>query len=159
MPALDFHIRRGRDELSEFTHMLNRVAEPPREALEAGAREFEAVMRESYPTVSLPRPAYPFVSEKQRLYVMAAIRRGEIEMPYQRKFKLANGWDIEAEAPDRWHVRSITPYASYVQGGRQSRYMAGLGWKKIPVVYRANRDRINQAMRKATFRKWAKRAL
>lgn len=153
---LDFHVQRGKDELPEFMRMLGRAGDPPSEALDAGAREFQAVMAESYPPVSLPRPPYPFVSLKQQRYVMAAIRRGEIQVPYRRTFKLARGWDIEAENPNKFHVRNITPYASFVQGGRQSEYMKMLAWRKIPVVYRANKGRIDRAMQKAVFRKWSK---
>ena len=38
--------------------------------------------------------SYPWVSEKQRRYVIMMIRRGEIKVPYQRTRGYAQGWKI-----------------------------------------------------------------
>ena len=159
MPALDYHVRRGKDDLPDLMRLLGVVGEPPSDVLQAGAEEFRLVLVESYPPVQLPRPPFPWVSEKQRHYVMMMIRQGKITVPYPRTGKLGRGWDVGAEAPDRWHVRSITPYATYVQGGRQNPYHARLGWDKIPVVYRKNAERVRARMRKELFRRWSKHQL
>jgi len=37
---------------------------------------------------------YPWVSDKQRRYVMMMIRRGEIKVPYQRTYKYRDAWKV-----------------------------------------------------------------
>ncbi len=159
MPALNWHIQRGRDELPELMAALGRMGEPPHDVLEVGAREFERILEESYPPVQFPRPRQEFVSNKQRRAVMAMIRRGEITIPYERTGKLGRGWDVAAEALNRWHVRNLASYSVYVQGGRQSRYMRLLGWRKVGEVYKQNAGRVRAAMRRAIVHKWSKRSL
>lgn len=159
MAALDYHVRRGKDDLPDLMRLLGVVGEPPSDVLQAGAEEFRLVLVESYPPVQLPRPPYPWESERQRRYVIMAIRQGLIIVPHQRTGAHGRGWDVGAESPNRWHVRNINPVATYIQGGRQSNYMKMLGWQKIPAVYTKHAERIRTKMRKVLFRRWSKNQL
>lgn len=155
---LDFHIRR-KDDLDEFKRFLGIAAATPDDVLEVGAREFERVLEEDQPVRQFPRPRNENLTPKQRIYLAIAVKKGEIVIPYERTGKLGRSYDIGQESPGRWHVRSIAPYASFVQGGRQSRYMKLLGWQKIPVIYVKHQERIENAMRKALFRKWSRKGI
>lgn len=94
-------------------------------------------------------------SDRQRRYVMAAIRRGEIVIPYNRTQTLANGWQR-----DGVRVVNNVPYAKFVQGdGTQSRHESLVGWKTVSQKIEANQQKIMAAARnavRAAVRKLAK---
>lgn len=69
-------------------------------------------------------------SDKQRRYVMGAIRRGEIKIPRARTQTLSKGWDI-AGSGRRSFIFNETPYADLVMGGGQVRMMTLIGWRKV----------------------------
>jgi NAD(P)-dependent dehydrogenase (short-subunit alcohol dehydrogenase family) len=109
-------------------------------------RQYEAYSYVSRAQAYPNAPAGPgWFSEKQRRYVMAAIRRGEISIPYARTQALANGWQ-------RVGVRIVntTSYAKYVQGDNtQSRHEALVGWKTVSQKVEANQQKIMAAARNA----------
>lgn len=84
---------------------------------------------EAYPDA----PAGPgWFSDKQRKYVMAAIRRGDIVTPYSRTNTLAKSWEIEGEGVNSFLVNTAD-YASYVIDPEgQSRHEAMVGWWTAP---------------------------
>lgn len=70
-------------------------------------------------------------SDKQRCYVMGAIRRGEIKIPRARTQTLSKGWDI-AGSGRRSFIFNETPYAGLVMGdGEQVRMMTLIGWRTV----------------------------
>ena len=78
------------------------------------------------------RQAYgqTFVSDKQRRWFFAALRSGELQIPYVRTRTLRNQWVI-ADAPGGDVIlRNYTDYAKWVQqGSTQSRMMTLRGWQ------------------------------
>ena len=77
-------------------------------------------------------PAGPgWFSDKQRKYVMAKIRRGDIKVPYSRTQTLANSWKATATKDDLV-FSNMQKYAPYVMGNAaQSNHEKLVGWKKI----------------------------
>lgn len=79
--------------------------------------------------------AYPptgWQSERQRRYVMAAIRRGEIKIPYKRrspKGGLVTQWFMEGKGQNL-HLVNNAPHASLVYGEDQARLLQLAGWRR-----------------------------
>lgn len=81
------------------------------------------------------RGRYPWVSEKQRRYVIAAIRRGDIKVPYVRTgtygrawkvIKTGEGYALTGEAISRRDGRDYTKYVGGdAYGTRQARVHQG----------------------------------
>lgn len=65
-----------------------------------------------------------WASEKQRRYVMAAIRAGAIQVPYQRTGNYAASFQKQP-IPDGMSVVSQLAYAPYVRGPGQAAYHRG----------------------------------
>jgi hypothetical protein len=59
---------------------------------------------------------YPWVSERQRRYVLWAIRNGIIEVPYKRTRRYAQGWKI-AKVQGGYRLSNSVPYSKWVGGG------------------------------------------
>lgn len=79
-----------------------------------------------------------FVSDKQRRFVMAAIRRGDI--PYTRGVSsssetLGRRWTTEERRGGLEQVvGNNASYAEYVQGDKQSKYMKAVGWERVDAI-------------------------
>lgn len=72
-----------------------------------------------------------WASEKQRRYVMAAIRRGDIKVPYRRTGNLANRWASYKVRDAEWVITNRAPYSVYVVGQREQQHKifhAGRWW-------------------------------
>jgi hypothetical protein len=74
-----------------------------------------------------------FVSEKQRRYVMAAIREGKIEVPYKRgsspgSQRMSRSYRL-VRAPNTVFLSNSATYVNYVVGEEQSRIHRGR-WKR-----------------------------
>ena len=87
------------------------------------------------------RTAYgkTFQSDRQRRWFFAALRSGELQIPYVRTRTLRNSW-ILADAPGGDMVlRNIVPYAGYVQKeSSQSRMMRLRDWTTEERVVQEN---------------------
>jgi len=103
---------------------------------------------------------YPWVSEKQRRYVMAAIRRGEIQVPYRRTGTIANSWSAVRVRPSQWRLYNSAQYADYVVGNRfgkrQARIHRGRWYlandvisKRLPLLRRVVEAKINRLIKTA----------
>jgi hypothetical protein len=98
------------------------------------------------------RAAYgePFVSEKQRRFVMAGIRDGSISPGHSnRTMTLKKGWKTTGERT-RTRIINQVPYAQFVQGNlTQSAHEYKAGWKKVNVLIQQNiRAAMDYARRK-----------
>ena len=89
-----------------------------------------------YPPQITGRP-YPWKSQKQRRYVIAAIRRGEIVVPYRRTGTLGQRWESKV----KWNGKELigevsnkTAYAPYVQGLEQNPFHKEGGWQVLTDV-------------------------
>ena len=83
-----------------------------------------------------------FVSEKQRRYVMWAIRNGVIQVPYRRTGTLGRRWRSFEQRPHvvmggiRAVITNNVPYAHWVQDeSRQAQYHRGR-WPTVQMVER-----------------------
>lgn len=138
----------GIPELKKFLDTLpdELIAEINEDALEY----LQNVMR-NYPPYQYVsrRRAYPEVggwfSDKQRRYVMAKIRSGEIT-PGQpnRTQRLANGWQVLGSGSNAILVNEV-PYGQFVQGdGTQARQPALVGWRTVNNLAQASTPRIEK---------------
>jgi hypothetical protein len=80
-----------------------------------------------------------FYSDKQRRYVMAKIRSGEIDPGYSAsEGRVKDAWQMTATG-SRWTVKNDVTHAQWLMGDRtQSRHSALQGWRKVSEVIRAN---------------------
>lgn len=78
----------------------------------------------TYPAPYAGQPKHEWVSEKQRRYVMWAIKTGLIKVPYQRTQKYANAWRV-IRLENGYMLTNLMPYARWVggtaRGGAQAR--------------------------------------
>lgn len=74
----------------------------------------------------------PFVSDKQRRYFFAALRKGKIQVPYIRTGAINALWEVTTMANGNTKVRSTRKGAKWVIGENteQSRYHAG-NWPSV----------------------------
>lgn len=81
------------------------------------------------------RAPQPFKSAQQRRFFFAALRRGQITVPYQRTYALQRGWTY-VPGGGGGVVTNRVPYAAMVMGsqGEQSGYFAGKGWLSVDKI-------------------------
>lgn len=84
-----------------------------------------------------------FVSEKQRRWFFAALRSGELEIPYKRTGALRRAWRVVG-AGRTGFIANDRPGAGFVMGDIQSRHEGLVGWKKVEEVLQ---KRINQLLK------------
>jgi hypothetical protein len=80
-----------------------------------------------------------FVSDKQRRYVMAKIRSGEIDPGFpHRTGNYQRGWQIINKGV-RTEIINSVPYAGFVGGDEtQARLNAKVGWRKVLDIISTN---------------------
>ena len=108
-----------------------------------------------YPEPPGPGSFKGFVSDKQRRWFFAALRRGEITVPYVRTGTLGRRWEKKVTAsPDGVDgtIGNDTEYAPFVQGSQQAQIHQGR-WETIEQVLEDNEQAIvadfNRAIEKA----------
>lgn len=106
------------------------------------------VNKEIPPYKYIPRSQVPWASDKQRRYVMAAIRRGDIEIPYVRSGKstsfgtdgevqgqgVQGDWEFNTNEQGRSYLTNRKQYAHWLYGEDQSKRHGLIGWKKITQI-------------------------
>ena len=113
---------------------------------EAGEEIVDTEGLRSYPPeYHAPRP---FVSDKQRRYFFAALRSGEIEVPYRRgqspgSEKYGDQFYVESRGYNLTAVGNRASYARWLAGGG-SKYMAAGGWKQLLEAARAKMGQITR---------------
>lgn len=131
---------------------------------EAAANEIVDIMREQpadtpYQYISRAN-AYPdapagpgWFSPRQRRYVMARIRSGNIVIPYQRTGKVSGDWKTVGKL-SKTRVINDNDAAPYVFGDeKQSRHEDAVGWQKVSVRLDDQSNRIFDAAY-AALAKW-----
>lgn len=86
-----------------------------------------------------------FQSDKQRRWFFAALKAGQIRVPYQRTGTLLRGWKIMPFGSQDFLVINETEYAGYVMGATQSRMMSMIGWKTLEGI--VDKTALDQAIR------------
>jgi hypothetical protein len=121
--------------------------------LKAGAAHI-AAQNAKYPPTRKRRQ--PFKTDKSRHWFFAALRRGEIQVPYRRTKKLGQAWTVRLQ---RWHTAIISnkmPYARYVQDeDDQSEYHKG-NWSTAQANLREHLGAVGDKVLGA-IQKWAAR--
>jgi hypothetical protein len=110
------------------------------------------------PKVSKPAPqnyvtrkaAYgvTFFTAKQRRWFFAALRNGEINVPYKRTGAMMGNWRIEGSGRQSF-LANDAPGIEFVQGEGQSRHEAKVGWKKVSAIMKGQINGIMHAFSSA----------
>ena len=106
------------------------------------------------------REAYgkPFFSDRQRRWFFAALRNGDLTIPYQRTGALRRGWQLLESGDADYLLVNETPYAKYVQNSPQARMMTLRQWRTVQrIVYEEARgivtiaqEALNRAVKQRT---------
>ena len=110
-----------------IAEVMDELGEYAVDVLKAEQPKYKHITRaQAYPNA----PAGPgWFSHKQRRYVMAKIRSGEISIPYRRTGRMADAWKFTA-TDNSFVLSNPTAAAFYTMGEQQSRHEALVGWKK-----------------------------
>lgn len=136
-------------------------------ALEAGmeegvilVREAEAVYPEPGPYRLLGENPPPFFSEQQRRFFFAALRSGQIQVPYERTGALAESWQSSVTTGGQANygpggvavhgrVWTNSPIARLVMGqGFQARMFEGV-WQTAQARFQQQRSQVRAVLRDA----------
>jgi len=134
------------DGLKQLKEKFRRL---PPEAIDGGADEaydyLLRVMREYPPQKRVTRrQAYgvPFFSMKQQRFFFAALRSGQIKVPYGRTQKLSRNWQKHGDGRAAFLANS-SPYAEFMyDDSRQSRMSKLIGWKTITQTLEKRKNEI-----------------
>ncbi|MCX7937950.1 MAG: hypothetical protein N2545_00740 [Thermoflexales bacterium] len=85
-----------------------------------------------------------FQSDRQRRWFFAALRRGELRIPYQRTGRLRRGWKVVHYGGDAYALENDTPYAGWVQGQQQARMMMLRNWRTVAQIKFEEAQRIER---------------
>lgn len=96
------------------------------------------------------REAYgvPFFTVKQRRWFFAALRSGELDLPYKRTNTLKENWNVTVTGKGQLRLSNDTAYSGQVQGARQSRMMTRIGWQTIDQYLKKYDGEIGRVMLK-----------
>lgn len=123
--------------LQRILEALEELGRPPADLVrimgEAVARDSVLKRTANYPDNR--RAPQPFKSAKQRRFFFAALRSGQITVPYQRTGDLGRGWRYQPGGRGG-EVTNGVPYAAMVMGskGQQAGYFSGKGWLSIDQI-------------------------
>lgn len=78
-----------------------------------------------------------FFSDRQRRWFFAALRSGEIDVPYHRTSTLRDGWRIVERSRKEVGLVNDVRYAPFVMGkDTQSRHERAVGWLTVQDIIR-----------------------
>jgi hypothetical protein len=86
----------------------------------------------------------PFQSDKQRRWFFAALRSGELTLPYRRTDKLKAGWKLTWFGANDLYLTNDVEYAHFVQESPQARMMTYIGWRTQERIIYENREQIQR---------------
>jgi hypothetical protein len=91
----------------------------------------------------------PFQSDKQRRWFFAALRSGELTLPYQRTNTLKSGWQLTRFGSDDLLLTNDVSYARFVQQSPQARMMTYIGWRTQERIVYEEREQIQRVTQEA----------
>lgn len=128
------------------------------EAAVGGAADIIRADMKRYPGRQSTGPQQ-WKSERQRRWFFAALRSGQIRIPYRRTGTLGRGWTKHIKRGAKWPSATIgthVAYAPYVQSKeRQAPMHARNRWSTAQDVVRERADDVKRFIEQA-LRKWAK---
>jgi hypothetical protein len=118
---------------------------------------FEAEGLKKYPPGG-PGAPQPFKTDKSRRYFFAALKSGEIEVPYRRgqsakSERYGTQWYAERKGYSTL-IGNRSSYAQWLGGQNQSGYMAGRGWRRLTDVVH---ERMGDIVK--TYQSWVDKLL
>ena len=90
-----------------------------------------------------------FQSDRQRRWFFAALRSGELTLPYQRTNKLKAGWQLTRFGANDLYLTNEVEYARFVQQSPQARMMTYIGWRSQERVIAEEREQIQRVVNEA----------
>ena len=149
--------------LDEVTNKILRMSEGLPQVAARGifkwAQGTRAILKSTpYPGKNTKKAKW--ASEKQRRYVMAAIRRGEIQVPYRRTGNLANRWKAVRTTTGAY-ITNTAQGARYVVGdargyGQNKNFHEGRWWKANEVIDREATERLPGYVAEEIVKEWRK---
>lgn len=124
-----------------------------RQPMAASLETLRSYMADTYPPPFAGKAH--FVSERQRRYVMAAIRRGTIQVPYVRTGKLGQSWEYQITVTGNGLRGEVGPgvnYARWVQSSESQARIHRGRWRTDLDAVNANRGAIVRHFRAAIQR-------
>ena len=128
---------KGMEAIVKKLESLNKPAVFKKPMTQAVAHLHDKIAK--YPAGNQHRPQ-PFKTDKSRRFFFAALKRGDIEVPYKRgsspgSEKLGTSWTTKVSADGRTGtVGNDTSYGRLVQGARQTAYHKKTGWETVQDV-------------------------
>ena len=130
-------------QLDSITARFGNLSGVLRQPMEASLETLRSYMADTYPPPFTGKAH--FVSERQRRYVMAAIRRGTIKVPYVRTGKLGQSWDYRITVSGNGLRGEVGPGISYgiwVQSSERQAVIHRGRWRTDLDAVNANRGAI-----------------
>ena len=106
------------------------------DGVQAGNEYIVTAMQQQPPPNYVTRKAaygVTFFTERQRRWFFAALRNGEINVPYKRTQGIRNAWRIEGRGRLGF-VANDAPGVGWGMGENQARQPAMVGWKKANAI-------------------------
>jgi hypothetical protein len=88
----------------------------------------------------------PFQSERQRRWFFAALRSGELMLPYRRTNALKQGWQLTRFGENDLLLTNEVSYAKFVQQSPQARMMIYIGWRSQETIVYYERAQIQRVV-------------
>lgn len=128
----------------------------PKEARDAATSEvadyLQNVFRTYPPRKSVTRRAaygVTWFSDKQRKWFFAALRSGEIDVPYKRTQALRNSWRIIGKGEDKILVSENEAAVWTMSDEKQSRHERMVGWKTVSTIIKERASQIERRLQAA----------
>ena len=140
-------------QLDSITARFGNLSGVLRQPMEASLETLRSYMADTYPPTFTGKAH--FVSERQRRYVMAAIRRGTIQVPYVRTGKLGQSWEYQITVMGNGLRGEVGPgvnYARWVQSSQSQAAIHRGRWRADLDAVNANRGAIVRHFRAAIRR-------
>jgi hypothetical protein len=134
--AIGLEIALEQVSLSQLRNRLRRLDDGTmaRRALEGSGRYLELKLDHYPPQKSVSRReafGQTFQSDRQRRWFFAALKSGELRIPYKITGSLGTGWRVEIHGNEARIINRV-PYAKFVQSRpQQSRQMKLIGWQTV----------------------------
>lgn len=139
------------------TQFFRRVQNPEAldPALQSGANEFVRYAQ-VYPPQKHVEQGFATDRSRRKFFVM--LRRGEITVPYRRKYVLQRSWGVKRVAPNLWYAGNTASYAGLLHSlKRRTRAHKKRGWLTVSEIWRARNAAIKRKFNDEVLRLIRKR--
>lgn len=135
-------------DIPKIQNFLQRYPKEAQDMITDDVNAYLVKVMQQYPSQSYVTrsSAYgaPFFTEKQRRWFFAALRRGEISVPYHRTQGLRESWNIVGKGRGSIIVNETQAAVFTMGDGTQSRHEKMVGWKTVGALIKERMSRIVQ---------------